>query len=43
MGTFYKKIIYTRIIWMSVVRKGRKIKEVRFDGTQLWPDGPKNK
>ena len=29
--------------WDVSDRKGRKIKEVRFDGTPLWPAGPKNK
>jgi hypothetical protein len=28
--------------WDVTDRKGNKVKEVTFDGRQLWPNGPKN-
>jgi RHS repeat-associated protein len=42
-GNIWKKDKLHKDHWDVSDRKGRKIKEVRFDGTQLWPDGPKNK
>lgn len=29
--------------WDVSDKKGKKVKEVDFDGKQIWPDGPKNK
>jgi hypothetical protein len=29
--------------WDVADTKGKKIKEVNDDGTQIWPNGPKNK
>jgi len=43
-GNIWKKDMLHKDHWdVSDPRTGRKIKEVDFDGNELWPKGPKNK
>jgi len=42
-GNTWKKDTLHKDHWDVTDRKGNKIKEVTFEGKQLWPNGPKNK
>ncbi len=42
-GNTWKKDKLHKDHWDVSNKKGDKIKEVDFDGKQIWPDGPKNK
>lgn len=42
-GNIWKKDKLHKDHWDVVDSKGNKIKEITFDGRQLWPNGPKNK
>ena len=42
-GNVWKKDMLHGDHWDISNKKGIKIREIRFDGTQLWPNGPKNK
>jgi RHS repeat-associated protein len=42
-GNTWKKDTKHKDHWDVSDKKGNKVKEVTFDGKQLWPDGPKNK
>ena len=42
-GNIWKKDMLHRDHWDVSDRKGNKIKEVDFNGKQIWPGGPKNK
>ncbi|HEX2854003.1 MAG TPA: hypothetical protein VHO24_12255, partial [Opitutaceae bacterium] len=42
-GNFWKKDQLHKDHWDVSDRRGNKIKEVDFNGEQIWPDGPKNK
>lgn len=42
-GNVWKKDKFHKDHWDVIDRKGRKIREVTFDGRQIWPGGPKNK
>lgn len=41
-GNIWKKDQLHKDHWDVTDRKGNKVKEVTFDGRQLWPNGPKN-
>ncbi|MGA2814222.1 MAG: RHS repeat-associated core domain-containing protein [Candidatus Acidiferrum sp.] len=41
-GNLWKRDQLHKDHWDVSDRKGNKIKEVTFDGRQIWPDGPKN-
>jgi hypothetical protein len=41
-GNTWRKDKLHKDHWDVIDRKGRKIREVTFDGRQLWPGGPKN-
>ena len=41
-GNIWRKDMLHKDHWDVIDRKGNKIREVTFDGRQLWPDGPKN-
>ena len=41
-GNIWKKDKLHKDHWDVTDRKGNKIREVTFDGKQLWPNGPKN-
>lgn len=41
-GNIWKKDKLHKDHWDVTDRKGNKIKEVTFDGRQIWPNGPKN-
>ncbi len=42
-GNLWKKDQLHKDHWDVSDRKGNKIREVDFDGRQIWPGGPKNK
>jgi hypothetical protein len=42
-GNIWKKDQLHKDHWDVSNPKGEKIREVDFDGNQIWPDGPKNK
>jgi len=42
-GNTWKKDMKHKDHWDVSDKKGNKVKEVTFDGKQLWPDGQKNK
>jgi RHS repeat-associated protein len=42
-GNIWKKDMKHKDHWDVSDKKGKKVKEVTFDGKQLWPDGQKNK
>lgn len=42
-GNIWKKDMLHKDHWDVSDRKGNKIKEVDFNGRQIWPGGPKNK
>jgi RHS repeat-associated protein len=42
-GNIWKKDKLHKDHWDISDKKGSKVKEVSFDGTQIWPNGPKNK
>ena len=41
-GNIWKKDMLHKDHWDVSDRSGTKIKEVTFDGRELWPNGPKN-
>ena len=42
-GNIWKKDQLHKDHWDISNNKGKKIKEVDFDGKEIWPNGPKNK
>ena len=42
-GNIWKKDMKHKDHWDASDIKGRKIKEVDFDGREIWPNGPKNR
>jgi hypothetical protein len=42
-GNTWRKDKMHKDHWDVTDRKGNKIREVTFDGRQIWPDGTKNK
>ena len=42
-GNTWRKDKLHKDHWDVVDRKGRKVKEVTFDGRQIWPGAPKQK
>lgn len=42
-GLTWKRDMLHKDHWDVRDAQGNKIREVRFDGTQLWPSGPKNR
>ena len=42
-GLIWKKDMFHKDHYDVTDAKGVKVKEIRYDGTQLWPNGPKNK
>ena len=42
-GNIWKKDQLHKDHWDVTDKKGNKIREVDFDGNQIWPNGPKNK
>jgi hypothetical protein len=42
-GNIWKKDMKHKDHWDISDKKGKKIREVDFDGNQIWPEGPKNK
>ncbi len=42
-GNIWRKDQLHKDHWDVMDRRGNKIKEVDFEGKQLWPGGPKNK
>ena len=42
-GNIWKKDQLHKDHWDISDRKGNKIREVDYDGNQIWPGGPKNK
>jgi len=42
-GNIWKKDRLHKDHWDISDRRGNKIREVDFEGRQIWPDGPKNK
>ena len=42
-GNTWKKDQLHKDHWDISNKKGKKIKEVDFDGNEIWPNGPKNK
>jgi hypothetical protein len=42
-GNIWKKDQLHKDHWNVSDRKGNKVKEIDFNGRQIWPDGPKNK
>ena len=42
-GTIWKKDMLHKDHWDVSDKKGNKVKEVDFNGSQIWPNGPKNK
>lgn len=41
-GKIWKKDMKHKDHW-DVSKNGKKVKEVDFNGNQIWPGGPKNK
>ena len=42
-GNYWKKDMLHKDHWDISNKKGKKIKEVDFNGKEIWPNGPKNK
>jgi hypothetical protein len=42
-GFLWKKDKLHKDHWDISDAKGRKVREVGFDGIQIWPEGPKNR
>ncbi len=43
-GNIWKKDMKHKDHWdVTDPKTGKKVKEIDFDGNQIWPDGPKNK
>lgn len=42
IGNIWKKDLLHKDHWDVTDRTGKKIKEVDFNGRELWPNGPKN-
>ena len=42
-GSIWKKDRLHKDHWDITDRKGKKIREVDFNGEQLWPEGPKQR